>query len=94
MRPHFADAASSTGYRTTMTLSALRSYLGSKGIDTQAWWLGAQTSILQVRRPNRGFEHILHKPVWSAVRFFKLDSYVRRLLLPLPWVFGSGSMRW
>lgn len=51
MRPHFADAANSTGYGTTMTLSALRSYLGRKGIDTQTWWLGVQTTILQVRWP-------------------------------------------
>lgn len=47
--PHFADAGNDTNFGTSMTLTALRSYLDSKGVDSQKWWLDVQTAILQVR---------------------------------------------
>lgn len=47
MLPHFADAGNDTNYGTSMTLTALRSYLDSKGVDSQKWWLDVQTAILQ-----------------------------------------------
>lgn len=48
MLPHFGDAGDDTS-STIMTLAALRSYLDSKGVDSQKWWLKVQTTILQVR---------------------------------------------
>jgi hypothetical protein len=54
MQPHFEDAGSDTSYGTTMTLAALRSYLGSKGVDSHAWWLDVQSIILQVGRGTVG----------------------------------------
>jgi hypothetical protein len=45
--PHFEDAGNDT-YGTTMSLAAVRSYLGSKGVDSQQWWLNVQTTIVQV----------------------------------------------
>lgn len=48
MLPHFEDAGNDT-YGTTMSLAAIRSYLDSKGVDSQQWWLNVQTTIVQVR---------------------------------------------
>jgi hypothetical protein len=48
MLPHFEDAGNDT-YGTTMSLAALRSYLDSKGVDSQQWWLNVQATIVQVR---------------------------------------------
>lgn len=52
MLPHYADAGNDTNYGTTMSLAALRSYLDSKGVDSQKWWFSVQTAIIQVSSSN------------------------------------------
>lgn len=52
MMPHYYDAGNDTNYEQidagSMSLVALWGYLDSIGVDSQKWWLGLKSAIVQV----------------------------------------------